>query len=202
MTRDLAAATVRWKCLSLAALLLAIPEITRAQDVEQNKALARRFYESVWFSPHTEAVRELVAPEYIIHDVGGLDGAREPASAQQEIADFFWAHGTMRGTIDYQVAESDLVVTRWQWDYTPRSWWMKVLMAGGRRPIPVINVFRIQDGRIIEIWNHRHDIDVGFRANVLRVKGFVAGLLVATLFAFGRGRWRRRGDRRPAAAAV
>ena len=77
MTRDLAAATVRWKCLSLAALLLAIPEITRAQDVEQNKALARRFYESVWFSPHTEAVRELVAPEYIIHDVGGLDGARE-----------------------------------------------------------------------------------------------------------------------------
>ena len=118
------------------------------------------------------------------------------------MADFFWAHGTMRGTIDYQVAESDLVVTRWQWDYTPRSWWMKVLMAGGRRPIPVINVFRIQDGRIIEIWNHRHDIDVGFRANVLRVKGFVAGLFVASFLAFVRGRWRRRGDRRPAASAV
>jgi predicted SnoaL-like aldol condensation-catalyzing enzyme len=202
MTGDMLAATVRWRNLGLAAMLVAAPLVSRAQDIERNKAIARQFYESVWFSPNTEAVHDLVAADYIIHDVGGLDGVREPASAQKDIADFFWANGTMRGTIDYQVADGDLVATRWQWDYAPHAWWMKVLMAGGRRPIPVINVFRIQDGKIVEIWNHRHDIDVGFRANVLRTTGFIAGLLVAAVLTFGRRWWRRRGERRAAAGAA
>lgn len=202
MIRNQVATIVRWRRLGFVALLLTVPGSLHAQDPEQNKALARQFYEHVWFSPHTAAVSELVAPEYVIHDVGGIDGFREPARAQQDIADFFWANGTMRGTIDYQIAEGDLVATRWQWDYAPRAWWMKALMLGGRRPIPVINVFRIEDGKIVEIWNHRHDIDVGFRANVLQAKGFVAGLAVAVLFGLTRRWWRRRGQRRMTVAAA
>jgi predicted SnoaL-like aldol condensation-catalyzing enzyme len=186
----------------MAALLVATPGFIRAQDPEQNKALARQFYQEVWFSPRTAAVDELVAPAYVIHDVGGLDGVQEPASAQRDIADFFWANGAMSGTIDYQIAEGDLVATRWHWDYAPRAWWMRMLMLGGRPSIPVINVFRYEDGKIVEIWNHRHDIDIGFRANVLQAKGFIAGLLVAGLFGILR-RWRRRRrERRPALEAA
>jgi predicted ester cyclase len=200
MTCDRCAMAVCWRRLCILALLLTVPASVRAQDTERNKALARQFYEEVWFSPNTAAVHELVAPDYVIHDVGGVDGFREAASAQQDIADFFWANGTMSGTIDYQIADGDFVATRWKWDYAPRAWWMKALMLGGRRPIPVINVFRFENGRIVEIWNHRHDIDVGFRANVLQAKGFVTGLIVAGLFGLTRGWWRRRGERRPAAA--
>ena len=104
----------------------------------------------------------------------------------------------MGGHIDFQVAEGDLVATRWQWEYTPGSWWMKAMMAGGRTPIPVINVFRFRDGRIVEIWNHRHDIDVGFRANVLLAKGFLAGAILILLLGWTRQRWRSR--RGPATA--
>jgi predicted SnoaL-like aldol condensation-catalyzing enzyme len=191
-----------WRCLSLVALLATTPGLIRAQETERNKALARQFYQEVWFSPHTAAVDELVAPTYVIHDVGGLDGLQEPASAQRDIADFFWAHGTVSGTIDYQIAAGDLVATRWHWDYAPRAWWMKLLMLGGRRPIPVINVFRYQDGKIVEIWNHRHDIDIGFRANVLQAKGFLAGLLVAVLIGALRRWWRRSRERQLAPEAA
>lgn len=189
--------------LWLAAYMAALAPSIRAQEVKQdereaqaeaNKAIARRFYENVWFSNNLEVVEELVASEYVIHDVGGLDGAREPASAQREIADFFWQNGVMAGRIDYQVASGELVATRWQWEFTPTVWWMKLLMAGGRSPIPVINVFRIRDGRIVEIWNHRHDIDVGFRRNVLLAQGFAAGVLLMLLAGAVR-RWRSR--RRP-----
>jgi predicted ester cyclase len=163
------------------------------QSEEANKALARRFYENVWFANSPSVVDELVAPEYVIHDIGDLKGLREPASAQRDIADFFWQNGTMSGDIDFQIAEGDLVATRWQWEYTPRSWWMRATMAGGRMPIPVINVFRIREGRIVEIWNHRHDIDVGFQANVLLAKGFFVGIALTILTTWGRRRWRDRG---------
>lgn len=190
-----------WRLGMLALLVTTSPALLGAQDPERNKALARQFYEEVWFSPRTAAVDELVAPTYVIHDVAGLDGVEEPAAAQRDIADFFWANGTMGGTIDFQVAEGDLVATRWHWDYEPRAWWMKLLMLGGRRPIPVINVFRFDDGRIVEIWNHRHDIDVGFRANVLQGRGFIAGLLVASLVGL-LARWRRRRRERRLTPAV
>lgn len=173
-------------------LLLLLPSLSNAQDPEANKAIARRFYENVWFARNPAVVNELVAPEYIVHEIGDLKGIREPASEQADIADFFWQNGAMSGSIDFQIAEGDLVATRWQWEYAPRSWWMKATMFGGRNPIPIINVFRIQDGKIVEIWNHRHDIDIGFRANVLLAKGFLSGLAVAFAALLIRRVWRRR----------
>jgi predicted SnoaL-like aldol condensation-catalyzing enzyme len=163
--------------------LLLLPGPGVAQDAEANKAIARRFYENVWFTNNPGVLDELVAAEYILHDVGDLKGLREPASAQGDIADFFWQNGSMGGRIDFQIADDDLVATRWQWEYAPRSWWMRALMAGGRNPVPIINVFRIRDGKIVEIWNHRHDIDIGFRANVLLAKGFLGGLAVSLVVA-------------------
>ncbi len=186
------------KLLDIRALLLVLPaaaNVAEAQEEESNKALARRFYEQVWFSDNPGAVDELVAPEYVLHDVGDLKSVTEPAAQQKAIAGFFWQNGTMTGTIDYQVAEGDLVATRWQWVFEPRSWWMKLFMMGGEKSVPVINVFRFQDGKIVEIWNHRHDIDIGFRRNVLLVKGFLTGILVAVLAGIAGRIWRRRRPR-------
>ena len=167
------------------------------QNEEANKALARRFYEAVWFSRNLAVVEELVAPEYVVHDIGDRKAVREPAQEQKSIADFFWKNGTMSGNIDFQIAEGDLVATRWQWHYEPSSWLMKLTVAGGRNPIPIINVFRFKDGKIVEIWNHRHDIDVGFAANILRAQGFAAGALSTAIVALGL-RIRRRHSLRPA----
>ena len=93
------------------------------EQEERNKALARRFYEQVWFSPNTSAVYELVAPTYVVHDIGDRKGVTESADEQQKVADFFWQNGTMAGAIDYQIAEGDLVATRWQWEFRPSTWW-------------------------------------------------------------------------------
>jgi predicted SnoaL-like aldol condensation-catalyzing enzyme len=145
---------------------------------EQNKALARRFYEEVWFKNNPAAVDELVAPTYIAHDIGDRKNSMEQAEEQKKIAQFFWDRGTMTGTIDYQIAEGDLVATRWQWHFKPNVWWMKIL--GGEEHIPIINVFRIRDGKIVELWNHRHDIDTGM-GNFIFVKGLVVGLIPAVV---------------------
>jgi len=181
----------------LAGLLLLLPAPglgaqADGQREEENKALARRFYEEVWFSRNMSAVDELVASEYVVHDIGDRKAVVEPADEQVRIADFLWKNGNMGGHIDFQIADGDLVATRWQWDYEPTSLLMKAVMLGGRRPVPVINVFRFEDGKIVEIWNHRHDIDVGFAANALRAQGFGAGVVTVIVLLVGVRLVRRR----------
>ena len=175
--------------LCLLFLFGASPVVLAGEIEEQNKALVRRFYEEVWFKNNPAAVDEVFAPTYIAHDIGKRKNSMEQAEQQKKIAQFFWDRGSMTGTLDYQIAEGDLVATRWQWYFEPNVWWMKLL--GGREHIPIINVVRIRDGKIVEIWNHRHDIDT-MQGNILFLKGALAGLLPAiVLFALLIMLWRK-----------
>ena len=162
--------------MSIAFLFSTAAFLNGGEIEEQNKALARRFYEEVWFKNNPAVVDELVAPTYIAHDIGDRKNSMEQAEEQKKIAAFFWERGAMTGTIDYQIAEGDLVATRWQWYFEPNVWWMKIL--GGKEHIPIINVFRFRDGKIVEVWNHRHDIDTGM-GSFLFLKGLVVGLVPA-----------------------
>ena len=169
----------------------AAPEDSARRTEEKNKALARRFYEQIWFQKNTDEVFNLVAPEYTIHDIDGRDGYKEAAATQKEIAEGLHSLGDMSGTIDYQIAEGDLVATRWYWTMDSHTWWFTLLGGGAKTRIPIINVFRFKDGKIVEIWNHRHDINTPM-ANVKFVMGLAAGFIptaiLAVLFFF---LWRR-----------
>ena len=170
---------------------VAIQSSTESDSIEAaNKALARAFYEDLWFTNNTDEYSEYVADEYVVHDIGDRKGIVEPAIEQKQIADFFHSNGNMTGSIDYQIAEGDLVATRWQWKMEPTSVLFKIM--GGRNQIPIINVFRYEDGKIVEIWNHRHDIDTA-QGNFALVKGLGIGLFVALfgwIWAFVQ--WRKR----------
>ena len=100
--------------------------------------------------------------EYIIHDLGDKPDTEiiESAVTQKQVADNFHRMGTMSGLIDYQIAEGDKAATRWYWSVQPNE--------EGEEPgfppvdnVPIINVFRFNAaGKIVEIWNHRHDISL------------------------------------------
>lgn len=156
---------------------------------EINKEIARKFYEDLWFSNKTENYSKYVADEYVVHDIGDRKGVIEPAIEQKMIADFFHSKGNMTGTIDYQIAEGDLVATRWQGKFEPKSFLFRIM--GGRNQIPIINVFRFRDGKIVEIWNHRHDIDTG-QGNIPFAKGLGIGLLIALIPTFLAIRYKRK----------
>ncbi|HEX5051756.1 MAG TPA: ester cyclase [Planctomycetota bacterium] len=186
----MSAPVVMRKVTAFSLLAMLVAQLVPAQGTSvRNKEIAQRFYEDLWFSDHTDRYADHVADEYVIHDIGGLDGATEPAAQQKDIADFLHANGAMSGRIDYQIAEGDLVATRWYWTYRPASLLGRFLI--GDVTIPIINVFRIEDGKIREIWNHRHDIDTN-RTNVFLVKGLGIGLLVALVPLVWAMRLRRR----------
>ena len=159
-------------------------EDTKKQESvqEKNKTLAREFYEQVWFSKNTDKVFDLVADKYVVHDIGDRKNVTEPAVEQKNVAEFFHSNGDMTGSIDYQIAEGDLVATRWQWKFKSKSILFTVLGGGTDQQIPIINVFRFKDGKIVEIWNHRHDIDTG-AANFKLVWGIAIGFLPTAVLA-------------------
>ena len=158
-------------------------------DPEENKRLAREFYQNLWFNENTDRYADYLADEYVIHDIGADKNLTEPAVKQKEIADFFWSLGKMSGEIDYQIAEADLVATRWQWHFLPDTMTGHLMM--GDTHIPIINVFRFEDGKIVEIWNHRHDIDTGM-TRIHFARGLGIGLLVALVPAIYAWRLRRK----------
>lgn len=147
----------------------------------RNKQIAQQFYEDLWFNNRTDKYSDYLASEYIVHDIGDRKGVAEPAIEQKITADRFWNNGDMAGEIDYQMAEGDLVATRWTWRYAPNTPLGHLMF--GKTSIPIINVFRFNsDGKIVEIWNHRHDIDTGI-TKIFFVQGLLVGLLAALVIA-------------------
>jgi predicted SnoaL-like aldol condensation-catalyzing enzyme len=168
--------------LAAAAAASALPIHAQAPGpdagLEENKRLARAFYEDLWFSRNTDKYRDYVADTYVVHDTGDRKGMTEPAIEQKRIADFFWANGALSGEIDYQIAEGDLVATRWRARMEPSTFLGRFLFGGA--DLPIINVFRFRDGKIVEIWNHRHDIDTG-QTWRFTLQGLAVGLGIALL---------------------
>lgn len=128
--------------------------------LERNKRLAREFYQELWFTDNTDVYADYVADEYIVHDVGPRKGVTEAAVEQKNIADLFHGFGEMTGEIDYQIAEGDKVATRWHISLDASDDAKAAGMSDVDR-VAIINVFRFDDaGKIIEIWNHRHDVEL------------------------------------------
>ncbi len=132
----------------------------KAAVEERNKQIARQFYEQLWFSDNTDAYADFVADQYVVHDVGTRKNVTEDAVEQKNVADLFHSFGHLSGEIDWQMADGDMVATRWtiSLDASPEAAQMGMTSV---EDVPIINVFRFNDeGRIVEIWNHRHDVDL------------------------------------------
>ncbi len=153
------------KPLAFAAILafgaLAACSPSSSEDVEtRNKQVAQKFYEDLWFSNNTSTYADYVAETYVVHDVGPVKGVTENAIKQKEIAETFHGFGNMTGTIDYQIAEGDKVATRWFVSLEPSPEAEAMGMTAVDK-VAIINVFRFNDeGKIVEIWNHRHDVEL------------------------------------------
>lgn len=154
------------------------PAIQKSQT-EINKEIARDFYQDLWFTNNTDNYKKYVADQYVIHDIGDRKGVTEPAIEQKNIADFFWENGNFQSGIDYQIAEGDLVATRWTGSFEANTLFGRIALETDQ-PISIINVFRIKDGKIVEFWNHRHDIDTP-QTLKFTMKGFLVGLILALI---------------------
>jgi predicted ester cyclase len=127
-------------------------------SVDENKALVRRFYEEVWGRGNTDVAFEVFADDYVRHDLRPTAGLPGPAGQKKIADDFHAAFPDLEFMIDLIVGEGDLVVGRWTASGTHLGSWGMLEPTGMSATFSAVNIFRFEDGKVAEIWNHRDDL--------------------------------------------
>jgi steroid delta-isomerase-like uncharacterized protein len=131
---------------------------------EDNKALVRRFYEEVWNRGNSDVAFEVFAEDYVRHDFRSTETLPGPAGQKKVAEDFRTAFPDLQVTVDLIIGEQDFVVGRWTATGTHLGSWGGVEPSGRRVSFAAANIFRFEDGKVAEIWNHRDDL--GLREQV------------------------------------
>lgn len=139
---------------------------------DANKQVVRRFYEELWNRGNLDATDELVASDYVRHDL--RPGAAPPGPAgQKAVAEKFRAaFPDVRLEVEELIAEGDLVAARWTMSGTHTGPWGEVAPTGRSVRFSGVNFFRIADQKIAEIWNVRDDLGLREQLGAAVYAGF------------------------------
>ena len=125
---------------------------------EDNKMLVRRFYEEVWGNANYQIADEVFAPDYVRHDLRPTQAAPGPEGQKQIARAFRAAFPDLRFEVEMVIAEDEYVMARWTASGTHTGPWGDVSPTGRPVTFSGVNVFRLEGGRVAEIWNHRDDL--------------------------------------------
>ena len=124
--------------LSLIAALL-LPQAAGAADLEANKRVVLAFYELALNKMDFEAAAKHFGPRYIQHNPNapdGIEGFRQFIAMRKEKTP------NARSEIKRVIAEGDLVVLH-----------VHGVREPGQRGVAIIDIFRLENGKIVEHWD-------------------------------------------------
>jgi predicted ester cyclase len=127
-------------------------------SAEENKALVRRFYEEVWDKGNTGFAYEVFADDYVRHDFRATQALPGPEGQKKIADDFRLAFSDLRVTVDLVFGEGDMVLGRWTATGTHLGPWGDVAPTGRTITFSAANIWRFENGKAVEIWNHRDDL--------------------------------------------
>ncbi len=121
-------------------------------SVDTNKEIVRRLGVEPW-EGNLGVIDELVAADYVGHDpaqpeLHGPDGIRE------FITTYLAAFPDGKITIDEQLAEGDLVASRWTGRGTQQGELMGVPPTGKQVTVSGITISRVKNGKVVEEWSN------------------------------------------------
>jgi len=119
-------------------------------SAEENKALVRRYVEEFVDRSNFELSDEIFAPNFVRYGPDQVSGV-------EDLKHFFaMLHSGFPGfqsTIEDLFAEGDKVVLRFTFHGTHQGEFMGIGPTGKQVTMAGIDIFRIADGKIVELWN-------------------------------------------------
>jgi predicted SnoaL-like aldol condensation-catalyzing enzyme len=86
---------------------------SRRLPAQENKPVSWRLLEEVFGKGKLELVAELLASDYVSHAPGDPELARGPEDIERIVRTYRSAFPDLTYTVEEQVTEGDMVVTRW-----------------------------------------------------------------------------------------
>jgi predicted ester cyclase len=126
-------------------------------SVEENKTLARRYFEDA--PGNLDVCDEIFAPGFHFHTIqhASITAQVMESDPQSEKAAYerlrnVWS-SDWRMTVDEMIAEDDRVMVRWTFYGTQEGEYFGLPPTHKQVFYSGINIFRIENGRIAEIWD-------------------------------------------------
>lgn len=131
--------------------------LTRMTDVatlERNREIGRRVLLEIWSEGRLDLVDELYAADYVDHVNRGPEPAEVhgPGGLKDAVTMFRAAFPDLQYTVDDDIAERDLVMTRFSAAGTHLGPFLGAEATGQAIGYTGIDINRIVDGRIVESW--------------------------------------------------
>ncbi len=121
-------------------------------SLEENKALVRRYAEEVLNRRNLDLLDEIFAPDFVQY---GADP--DQVSGVEDLKQFFVmlrsGFPDFQVTIEDLLAEGDKVVLHFTFQGTHQGEFTSIGPTGKQVTMTGIDIFRIADGKIVELWN-------------------------------------------------
>ena len=121
------------------------------EDLEANKALARRFFEEAASQQKVELIDEIFASDYVLHDPAN-PMVQDLESFKGFLMGHYAAFPDAKWTVEEVIAEGDRVVVRWTFSGTHQGELLGIPPTGKQVSMSGISIYRIADGKIAEEW--------------------------------------------------
>ena len=120
---------------------------------KDNREKSRRIFEEVWNQKKVEQINELVATDYIHHDVQSPD--QKGIEAYKQFVDLYLnAFPDIHFNIEDEISDGDTVVIRWTVTGTHNGDLPSLPRTGKPISVTGITIARLSDGKFVESWNN------------------------------------------------
>ena len=120
-------------------------------SAEENKDLARRWFEEGFTQGNLDVADELFAADYVNHNALPGQGTG-PAGTKHNVIMLRSAFPDLETNVEDQIAEGDKVATRWTLSGTHHGELMGAAPTGNRVTVTGIIIFRVAGGKAVEGW--------------------------------------------------
>jgi steroid delta-isomerase-like uncharacterized protein len=119
------------------------------------KEIVRRVLEEPWGGDFS-IIDECVAPDFMGYDPTEPEPLRGPAGVKANVEKYLAGFSNARITVDEQIAEGDIVATRWTGRGTHDGEMAGIAPTGKDVTVSGITISRLENGRIVEeraVWD-------------------------------------------------
>lgn len=124
-------------------------------STEENKAIVRRLGEAI-NTGDFDALDEVLAPNYVRHDPTSLLHEADREQYKQTFTALRRAFPDAHWTLEEMLADGDRVIGRWTFRGTHEGPFFNLQPTGKEVTYPIIGIYRIADGMIVEDWHIFH----------------------------------------------
>jgi len=139
-----------------------------------NQAIVRRYIDEVWNQRNLAVLDEIMAADSVSHDMApGMQAGIE--GLKQGIQMYLNAFPDLHFTVELEIAQGDLVATRWTSRGTHRGELMGIPPTGKTVTVTGIDINRIAGGKLVEHWGNYDMLGMLQQLGVVPMPGAAAG---------------------------